>query len=108
MYVVGLLLCVCMYGFLSFFDVNKTLHIILKIAVSRLTYHTATDADDEEGLHGSGGSDDPRHSNEEDDAEDVLDAGQIDSHESAQIGLDRRFRVGVGRTLLNGGRVVGQ
>ena len=72
------------------------------------THDTASKEDDEEALDRAGRADDPGHTDEEDDAEDVLDARQVDAHQGPEIGLLRGLGVGVGGPGLNGGRVVGQ
>ena len=55
----------------------------------RVCAHTNTGAaheDDQEGLHDAGHPHDPRQSQEQDDTEDVLQARQVDSHQSAHVG----------------------
>ena len=46
--------------------------------------------------------------NEEDDTKDVLDARKEDSHDGAELSVDHRLGVRVGRAGRNGCRVVGQ
>lgn len=70
---------------------------------NKLTYHTACDSNHKESLNGSRGPHNPRHPNEQDDSKYVLNAGQIDSHKGAQIGLDHGFGIGVGWALWDGG-----
>jgi hypothetical protein len=75
------------------------------------THHTAAGKDDEEAAEGAGSADDPRQSDEEDHAEDVLDAGQKDADQGAHAGAGggcRRLglvRVGGRRDRV---RIVGQ
>ena len=75
---------------------------------TKKTHHTAAQKDDKESFDGPSCSDNPCHSDEKDDAEDVLDAWQVDAHESAEVGLFHGLGVRVHGTLLDGGRVVGQ
>lgn len=56
------------------------------------THHTAAGKDDEEAAKGAGGADHPRQSDEEDDAEDVLDARQKDADQGAHAGAGSRCR----------------
>lgn len=49
------------------------------------SYNAAADKYDAEALHDSCSSDDPRQTDEEDDAEDVLEARQVDPHEGAHL-----------------------
>lgn len=62
------------------------------------TYRATASEHDEEPGDRARGPDDPRETDEEDHAEDVLDAGQVDADEGAHAGRGRRLRgVGVGR-----------
>lgn len=61
-------------------------------------YHTATTEDDKEPSDSSGCTHDPRESNEENDAEDVLDARQVHADEGTHAGTSRsRFSIRVRR-----------
>ena len=51
------------------------------------TYHGATGQDNEEPLYDARGAHDPRHTDKEDHAENVLNTGQEDTHQGSQIGL---------------------
>lgn len=66
--------------------------------------HTNTGAaheDDQEGLHDAGHPDNPRQSEEQNDTEDVLQARQVDSHQSAHVGrLTERKREREGGILI--------
>jgi len=49
------------------------------------TYTTAADEDDDERLQPAGSADHPDHANEQDHAEDVLDAREIDAEHRAEF-----------------------
>ena len=51
-----------------------------------VTHSAAAHEDEGEGPEGPGGADDPRHSDEQDDAEDVLDGGEVDPQQRPQHG----------------------
>lgn len=48
------------------------------------SYSAAADAHDEEGLHSTSHAHHPRHADKQQDAKDVLDAGQVDTQHCAQ------------------------
>lgn len=50
------------------------------------THRGAAHEDDDEGPDDAADAHQPGHPEEEDDAEDVLDARQVDAHQSAQLG----------------------
>lgn len=52
-----------------------------------ITYRTAAQPDDAERLKGSGNSDNPGESDENEDAENILDAREIDAEEDAELSL---------------------
>lgn len=55
------------------------------------THRTTADQHNQEALYRTRGAHDPRETDEEDDAEDVLDAGQVDADERAHTGGRRRL-----------------
>lgn len=69
----------------------------------------AAHEDNQEGLHDSGHADDPRQSQEKDDAKDVLEARQVDPHQCAHVGRlreDKTARDGQGGVSGNRDRCV--
>jgi hypothetical protein len=74
-----------------------------------VTYAGAAHRDKEKSLDDAGRSNDPRKTDEEDDAKNVLHAGEVDTGQCAQfrrgLGFVGRIRI---RWRLDGGTVVSQ
>lgn len=68
----------------------------MKHKKASFTYRTTANKYNQESLNSAGGSDYPGETDEEDDAEDVLDAGQVDADERAHARRGRRLHVWVG------------
>lgn len=51
-----------------------------------VTYTRATHENNQQGLHDAGHSNNPRQSEEENDAKNVLETWKVDSHQSAHVG----------------------
>lgn len=75
----------------------------LLIVLCNNTHSAATNKYNKEALDGTARAHDPRHPNEEDNTEDILQTRKVDTHEGAQVGFFWSFLVGVIGSILNGG-----
>lgn len=73
-----------------------------------MTYNRTTYKDDKETFDSTSCSDNPGHTDEEDNSENVLDARQEHPHDGSQVGLDNRLRIWILRARWNSCRIICQ